>query len=169
MILASALIVAAAILWAGWRIGGRSGATPPANANGRALDIVALFAPGIAAADRDPRALLVWQPLARIARQICPEEFVLLDRAAGSTFPFDTERLESAHAHWSAEWLAWERTHDAEYKLKAAALEDELAASGGSPIVRARLENVEREKLDVYQRRYEEYIRTAKALERLAR
>ena len=114
-----------------------------------------------------PRALLEWQPLARAARELFPEEFAALDRAAGAAFPFSAEAIQAAHARWTAEWLGWERSHDAEYKVKAAAVERELAASGGSPIVRARLEAVEREKLERYQRRYEEYVRTAKALQAL--
>ena len=61
----------------------------------------------------------------------------------------------------------WERTHDAEFKLKAAAVESELDASGSTPLLRAQLEAVEREKLEQYQRRYEEYVRTAKALQAL--
>src|SRR5262249_31117483 len=96
------------------------------------------------------------------------EEFALLDRASGHTFPFGKERFDAAHASWTAEWLAWERTHDMEYKRKAAAAEHDLATSGGSSLVRATLETVEREKLDSYQRRYEEYIRIAKALQALA-
>jgi len=126
-----------------------------------------MFAPGVAATQADPRAFLTWQPLAKAARQLSPDEFARLDAAAGGTFPFTSEQLQAAHAQWTADWLAWERTHDAEYKLKAAAAEHELAASDGSPIMRARLEAVEREKLDLYQRRYQEYVRVAKALQTL--
>ena len=45
-------------------------------------------------------------------------------------------------------------------------MEDEIARAGGlpSPLLRTRLAAVEREKLERYQQRYEEYIRTAKAL-----
>jgi len=134
-------------------------------ARGRTLAIMNLFAPAIAAAQQDPRALLVWQPLATTARRLFPKEFDALDRTAGAAFPFTTELLQSAHAQWSADWLAWERTHDAAYKLKAAEAEHELAASGGAPFVRAKLDAIEREKLDLYQRRYQEYIRVAKALQ----
>jgi hypothetical protein len=42
-----------------------------------------------------------------------------------------------------------------------------LSASAGSVIVRAKLESVEREKLDLYQRRYQEYVQVAKALQGL--
>ena len=56
----------------------------------------------------------------RASRQLFPAEFAALDRAAGGTFPFTTEQIQAAHAQWTADWLAWERAHDAEYKLKAA-------------------------------------------------
>jgi hypothetical protein len=134
---------------------------------GRALTIMNLFAPAIAAARADPRALLAWQPLARTARQLWPDDFALLDRTSGSTFPFSAETVQAAHAQWTADWLAWERAHDAEYKLKAAEVEHELAASGGAPFLRAKLDAIEREKLDRYQRRYQEYVQVGKALQSL--
>ncbi len=90
-----------------------------------------------------------------------------MPRDRGIAFPFGSERIQAAHAQWTADWLAWERTHDAEYKLKAAAVEEELARSEGSPLVRARLDAIEREKLERYQRRYEEYVRIGKALQAL--
>jgi len=124
-----------------------------------------MFAPALEAAAGDPRAILVWQPLARMARQMFPEELALIDQAAGSTFPFSHDQLQSAHAQWTADWLAWERTHDAEYKLKAALVEQEIAVAGASAVLRARLDAVEGEKLDLYQRRYQEYVRVAKALQ----
>jgi hypothetical protein len=134
----------------------------------RAAELLATFAPAVGAADGDPRAILAWQPVARTARQLFPEEFALLDRASGGSFPFTSERVQAAHARWTADWLAWERAHDGEYRVKAALIEHELAASGESPVLRARLESVDREKLEAYQRRYEEYIRVAKALQTLA-
>jgi hypothetical protein len=133
----------------------------------RTLDLVALLAPGVAAAVTDPRALLAWQPLAVTVRRLFPEEFAALDGAARATFPFTPEQLQAAHARWTAEWLAWEQAHDAAFKLKASEAEAALAASGGAALMRARCEAVEREKLDLYQRRYEEYIRMAKALQAL--
>jgi hypothetical protein len=53
--------------------------------------------------------------------------------------------------------------------MKAAAAQAELLASGGSgtAAARARVDAVEREKLDLYQRRYGEYVRVAKALQAL--
>ena len=133
----------------------------------RSLQILAAFAPALDAVGTDPGALLVRHPLARTARQLFPDEFAALDRASGAMFPFGGEIVQAAHTRWTADWLAWERAHDAEFKLKAAEVEHELVEWGGSPIVRARLDAVEREKLDQYQRRYEEYVRVAKALQAL--
>jgi hypothetical protein len=161
----SALIVAGIVAWACLQIARELKATRDQAARGRALQILTAFVPAVGAAHADPRALLLWQPLARTARQLFPDEFAALDRASGATFPFSDEIVQAAHARWTADWLAWEGTHDAEFKVKAATLEHELGASGGSPIVRARLDAVEREKLDRYQRRYEEYIRVSKALQ----
>lgn len=163
--LLGALVVAAAIVWAGVQMLRELKAARDEAAAGRTLALVQIFAPGLASAQSDPRAILTWQPLARTARQMFPTEFAAIDRAAGVTFPFSNEQLQAAHARWTADWLAWERSHDAEYKMRAAAVEHEMSASGGSPVIRARLDGVEREKLDLYQRRYEEYIRVAKALQ----
>ena len=134
---------------------------------GRALQIMSMFAPAMEQARTDPRSLLVWQPLARTARGMLPDEFAMLDRAFGATFPFNNETIQAAHAQWSADWLAWERAHDAEYKRRAAEVQDQIAASGASPALRAKLDVIESEKLDLYQRRYTEYVRTAKALQAL--
>ena len=134
----------------------------------RIVALLDLFAAAIADAQRDPRALLVWEPLARTVRTILPDEMAAIERAGGAAFPFSADRVQQAHADWTAEWLAWELAHDAEYKLKISEVEHELAASGGAPFVRAKLDAVEREKLDRYQRRYQEYVRVAKALQALA-
>jgi len=166
-VLLAALVVSAAVVWAGLRIAAAVKASRPDPLRGRALELMAMFAPAGAAAAGDPRAILAWQPLAQMARQMCPEEFKLIDQAGGGAFPFSRDRLQSAHAQWTADWLAWERTHDAEYKLKAAVVEQEIALAGTSAVLRARLDAVESEKLDLYQRRYQEYVRVAKALQAL--
>ena len=57
--------------------------------------------------------------------------------------------------------------HDTESKLKVAVAQHELASQGGAAIARAQLDAIEREKLDLYQRRYAEYIKVAKALQAL--
>lgn len=156
-IVAASLIVAAAIAWGAWRVAAEIAAARNDATRARALSIMQAFAPAIAAAHTDPRVLLTWEPLARAARSLLPDEFAAIERAAGARFPFTTERIQAAHAQWTADWLAWERTHDAEYKRRAAAESD-----------RGRLDLIEREKLDTYQRRYEEYVRVAKTLQALA-
>ena len=168
VLLLSAVIVAAGLLWGAAQIVRELRAAREERIHGRALPIVQLFAPAIEAVQEDPRALLVWQPLARTIRQLYPAESAAVDRAAGGPFPFGREMMAAAHARWTTDWLSWERTHDAEYKLKVAVVEDELAATGGSAVGRARLDAVEREKLALYQRRYEEYVRVAKVLQALA-
>jgi hypothetical protein len=133
------------------------------------LQLVQTFAPAVAAAREDPKALLAWYPLAQAARRIFPDECRRLDEARGAAFPFTSEDVQAAHARCTSDWLAWERTHDAEYKLKASAVEEEVARGpeAGTAVGRARVNAVEREKLERYQARYEEYIRTAKALQAL--
>ena len=163
----AALIVAAAVVWAALAIAREIASAREAASRGRSLHLLELFTHGIAAADADPRALLVWQPIAQAARRLFPDECTALDRAAQSAFPFSRDQIQTAHAKWTADWLAWERSHDAEYKLKAAAVEQELAEDA-SAVARARVDAVEREKLERYQRRYEDYIRVAKALQALA-
>jgi hypothetical protein len=163
LLLAAAAIVAAAIVWAAQAVVAAIAAGGDAT-RGRALSVLTAFAPAIAAAQSDPRAVLVWHPIARAARALLPGEFAAIDRAFGAAFPFSAEQLQASHAQWTAEWLAWERTHDAEYKRRAAAAERE--AVGEAPAaLRARIEAIEREKLELYQRRYEEYVRVAKALQ----
>jgi len=130
---------------------------------------LATFAAAAAAAQQDPRQLLVWYPLAQTSRKLFPDAFAELDRAAGGTFPFTKEQLRAAHAKCSSDWLAWERAHDAEFSLKAAEVQNEIdrtgqSASLASPLLRTRLAAVEQQKLERYQQRYEEYIKTAKAI-----
>ena len=165
--LLSAVVVAGAVAWAGVRVARAMAAVREEDERTRSLELMALFAPGIAAARDDPRALITWQPLASTARSLFPTEFAALDRASGAHFPFSAEHIEASHARWSADWLVWERTHDSEYKLKAAVVEQELAASGNSAVGRARLDAIEREKLERYQQRYTEYVRVSRALQAL--
>jgi hypothetical protein len=168
VILIAALIVAVAVGWSALQIAGavRAG-RPGAGGSDHVAELLTMFAPALAATQQDPRAFLVWQPIAKAARQLYPEEFASLDRAMGGTFPFPRERIEAAHAQWTADWLAWELAHDTDFKLKIAEAQHELAAQGGSDVARARLDAIEREKLDLYQRRYADYVRTAKALQAL--
>jgi hypothetical protein len=164
-VIVGAVIVAAAIAGAGWALSLR---LISREREAALHNFLRLFAPALADTERDPRALLVWQPLAALCRRLDPDSFARLDRAAGGRFPFTGESIETAHARWTADWLAWERAHDEEYKLKAAAAEEALARSSGSAARRGQLEAIEREKLDGYQRRYAEYVRVAKALQKLS-
>ena len=167
ILLLASLIVAGAIGWTGQQLMSVLREARSESSRSRQLALLELFAPGLAAAESDPQTLLVWEPLARTARQLFPDECAALDRASGATFPFDAAQIQAAHSRWTADWLAWERTHDAVYKLKASAAEQELKASGESTIARGRLDAVENEKIDLYQRRYQEYIRVAKGLQAL--
>jgi len=168
LLVVAVVVVCALVVWTLARIAPLLASARDQAARARALQILTAFAPAIAAASTDPRALLTWQPLARTARQLFPDEFSALDRAAGTRFPFSVEQIQAAHSQWTADWLAWERAHDAEYKMKAAAAEEELVAAHQSPAARARFDAVEREKLELYQRRYQEYVRVAKALQALS-
>ena len=165
--LISAAIIAAAIVWAAVRVGGEIRASREDAVRARTLAIAALFAPGIAAAASDPRALLTWQPVAAASRKLYPDAFKALDEAAGARFPFSVDQIEAAHSRWTTDWLAWELAHDGEFKLKAATAEAELKAAGGQGLAKARADAVEREKLEQYQRHYADYVRVAKALQAL--
>jgi len=160
----SALIVAGAVLWAGQQI---ARAQPRPGDHRQSAALLSLFAPAVAAAATDPRAVLAWQPVAVAARVLYPKDFAEIDTAFGSTFPFSAESIERAHARWSADWLAWERRHDADFKLRTAMVEHELGGEATSSFGRARLDAIEREKLDLYQQHYEEYTRIAKGLQAL--
>lgn len=127
-----------------------------------AAALLALFATAAADARRDPQRLLAWHPAVAAARRLFGGAMKRLDLAAGHPFPFGEREAKDAHARWTASWLAWERAHDEEYKLRAATAE--AAISRGEPDGRARLAAIEREKLERYQQRYEEYVRIGKAL-----
>ena len=133
------------------------------------LELLATFGPVAERARSDPRVLVAWYPTAEAARRLFPEAFAALDESVTDRFPFGATQLEAAHARWTAEWLEWERDHDAEYERKSEAIVAEIDRSAGaaSAPTRARLETLEREKLERYQRRYEEYVRTSRALAKL--
>jgi hypothetical protein len=133
----------------------------------RPLELLALFAPAIVQAASDPRAIIAWHPVAATARTLYPDDFAALDHAAGVRFPFHDEQIHNAHARWTADWLAWEYAHDGAYKLKVAQAQADFEASGGAALARARLDAIEREKLELYQVHYEQYVKVGKALIRL--
>jgi len=130
------------------------------------VGLLGVFGPAVGVCAADARALLAWYPLATTARQLFPDAFRELDRVAGGTFPFTPAHLQSAHARWTTDWLTWEGNHDAEYRVKAAAAAQALEAADPSrrSLLRAELDTIERQKLETYQRRYEEYVKVAKAL-----
>jgi len=166
VVLAAALI--AGTIWAAASRVGRELAAARVDAGlARRAQLLAMLTPGLAASVRDPHALLATHALAALVRRVFPDDAAILERESGGTFPFSREQVQAVHSRWTAEWLAWERTHDGEYKRKAVEAEETLRASGGSAVMRAKLESIEREKLDLYQRRYEEYVRVAKALQAL--
>lgn len=157
LLVAAAVVVAGVLIGRELRAGRREAATQR---------LLMTFAAAVVEVQRDARVLVTWHPIAQAARRLFPDAFTRLDAATGGTFPFSKEQIQAAHARWTADWLAWEMAHDAECKLKVSAIEEEAVRRGetGSSTVRARVEAVEREKLERYQRRYEDYIRTAKAL-----
>lgn len=166
-ILSAAIILAIAIVVAARQVATELRRHGKEQRRERQLSIAALFAPALSHVQNDPKALLAWQPLAKALRVQFPDEFAALDSAAGTTFPFSKDVIASAHTKWTAEWLAWEGTHDATYKLKALEAQHEQQGSTDAALTRAKLEGIEREKLDLYQRRYEEYVRVGKALQGL--
>ncbi len=155
------LAVGAALALVLWRIGDQL----QRQRNEMALQhLLALFAPAAAAVQHDPGQLVVWYPLAGASRKLFPAAFKSLDAAAGGAFPFTKDQVKAAHARCSTEWLAWERAHDAEYALKIAQVQDEIERVGQSTLLRTRLAALEQQKLERYQQRYEQYVKTAKAL-----
>ena len=133
------------------------------------FDLLATFGPVAERARSDPRVLLAWYPTAEAARRTFPDAFAAIERNGTNRFPFGAAQLEAAHARWTTDWLEWERNHDAEYRQKSEAIEAELDRSTGvaSQAARTRLETLERQKLARYQRRYEEYVQTSRALANL--
>ena len=133
------------------------------------FDLLATFGPVAERARSDPRVLLAWYPTAEAARRTFPDAFAAIERNGTNRFPFGAAQLEAAHARWTTDWLEWERNHDAEYRQKSEAIEAEFDRSTGvaSQAARTRLETLERQKLARYQRRYEEYGQTSRALANL--
>ena len=130
------------------------------------LQLLAGLGHAVVAARSDPEALVAWAEVARAARNAFPEASARLDAAAGGRFPFSPELVEAAHARWTADWLAWERQHDVEYKERVAAAEQALdaAAADEAAALQLRLAAVNQEKLQTYQERYEHYVRVGKAI-----
>ena len=164
--LAVDILLLAAVVVLGWRVRAQMDRR---ERDAAIQSVLQTFGPAQAAALADPRQLVTWYPLAQAARKLQPSAFVAIEAALGRPFPFTREQVEQAHAKVSTDWLAWEQAHDEEYRLKAAAAEQELARATGeaATLARARLDRVQHEKIERYQQRYAEYIRTAKALQAL--
>ena len=127
--------------------------------------LLTTFMPAVARAE--PRELLAWRTPADAVRKLYPEAVATIEAETGERFPFPRTVVEDAHAQWTAEWLAWERQHDTVYRERAATLEAELQATGGddaAAAVRAKISTLEDEKLQTYQRRYEDYVRVGNGL-----
>ncbi len=127
--------------------------------------LLTAFMPAVARAE--PRELLAWRNPADAVRELFPEAVATIEARTGERFPFPRAVVEDAHAQWTADWLAWERQHDTAYRERAAILEAELHASGdddAATAVRAKIAALEDDKLQTYQRRYEEYVRVGNGL-----
>ena len=131
---------------------------------------VLLASVGPAVARADGRELLGWRRVAGTLRELLPEAVRTIEKRTGQPFPFPREVVEDAHARWTADWLAWERAHDIRFRQRTSALEAELRKGGEADTAagRARLGTLDDEKLQDYQRRYEEYVRVGKELAALA-
>ena len=162
-----ALAAVAAAIWFGAALVARRLVSRRRDA--QILGLLATFGPAAERAQADPRVLLAWYPLASAARRAFPAAFRTLEPGGEARFPFSAADLEAAHARWSTEWLDWERRQDVEHRARREALEAELgqATDETAPPLRARLEALEQEKLEQYQRRYEEYVRVSRALKQL--
>src|SRR5947207_2781102 len=81
MVFLSALLIAVIIVWATMTIAREVRLSRGRALEDRAAAWLATFAPGMAASQDDPRALLTWQPLAAAARRLDPDAFVELGLA----------------------------------------------------------------------------------------
>ena len=130
------------------------------------VTLLATFGPAVSRVQVEPREIVAWAGLAKTARTLFPDAFEELDTASGRQFPFPGTVIEDAHARWTTQWLAWERSHDLEYKRRARQVEAELerASAVDAPSLHTQLAAIEQEKLQRYQQRYEEYVRVGKAI-----
>jgi hypothetical protein len=160
------VIVAAAVIWAASSVVRALKGLQEEVTRARQAHLLGFLAPALEEVRSEPAALLAWRRAADLTRSLFPEDAAALDRAAGERYPFTASDIQDAHARWTSNWLAWERSHAVEFKARGAALQTEAARNGeGAP--RARLDALEQEKLDLYQRRYAEYVRISKALQAL--
>ncbi len=154
-----AVVVAGGVAFLVWELRRR-------DRDATALKLIALFGPSIERVQLEPRTLPTWAAVARTTRRLFPEAFARLDAASQGPFPFPPALIERAHARWTTEWLAWEREHDLRYKRLASEVEAERVdvTDERGRVLEARLREIEQEKLQRYQERYEEYVRVGKAI-----
>lgn len=136
------------------------------------MQLFRMFSVPITQAQADPKVLARWSELSVQMRGLFPDIFRKVEASSGVPFPFSFELIESAHAKWTSDWLAWERKHDLEYKERIRAVESELnkvseSISDETSALRSRLNAIELEKLGRYQERYEEYVRVGKTIAEL--
>ncbi|MEE2635855.1 MAG: hypothetical protein VYE68_01305 [Acidobacteriota bacterium] len=134
------------------------------------LSLCATFGPPIERAQSDPRVLLAWYPVACAMRRQFAEAFAALSADPSKPFPWSPADIEAAHARWTADWLEWERHQDVEHRTMTADIETKLERAEATTIpgLKTRLEHLEQQKLEHYQRRYEEYVGVSRALKKLA-
>ena len=120
------------------------------------LMAVLLTASAAAIARAEPRELLAWQSTAKTARRLFPDIVAEIESKGGESFPIPKKVVEDAHAKWTAEWLAWEHHHDADFRKRTSVLEAELQAGGQehTPDGHARIAALEDEKLQSYHKIY---------------
>src|SRR5262245_21160877 len=97
------VLMAGAVFWAAHQIAAELKAGRGEAARTRAATLMELFARVKSETSRVPRALLVWYPLAKMARALEPDLFASFDRTAGRPFPFSNDEVQAAHAQWTAD------------------------------------------------------------------
>ena len=133
------------------------------------FNVCATFGPPLERAQADPRVLLAWYPASCAMRRQFGDAFAALSADPSKPFPWGPADVEAAHARWTATWLEWERHQDAEYRVRTAGIELQLDQADASaiPELKTSLQRLEQEKLERYQRRYEEYVKVSRALAKL--
>ena len=96
-----------------------------------------------------------------------PDDFAALDRAAGGTFPFSREQIRGRARALVGGLAGVGSVPRHGVQAESRGRRRGAARVAGLAVLRARLDAVEREKLERYQRRYEEYTRVSKALKSL--
>lgn len=130
------------------------------------LQLLDIFGPVVDRVRSDPHVLLTWYPVASAARQMFPDAFAAISQAGVEPFPFGETALETAHARWTTDWLEWEHRNDGNSRRnrETIGLEIERSQGAAAQAARDRLDALERDSLEQYQRKYEEYVKVSRAL-----